>query len=384
MGSMNPTLLLLFLAFQAPPEEVDQVKVDLAIKKGVDYLRTRLSQIDYPNKGENSSGSQHLTRINATELVLWTFVHSGLPVEDEDVQKLLAKMVADKLEHTYNVSLQAMILEEVDRVKYQWRIQQCAQFLVDNQCRNGQWSYGAEVPLDHIPPVESKDVATGGGSKAPPKDKSGKPRVTRTVKVDQRGFAQDFGDNSNAQYAALGLRACFDAGVVLPTKVLALAEDHWRKAQNKDGGWGYNASANQEASYGSMGAGAAGSLCIYLHLQRKDFKRDPAVVKGLEWMAKNFSVDKNPGAPKSIASQMPYYYLYALERAGLLYGTETLGKARWYPAGANFLIGAQRKDGSWAAEGGTNPVWDTCWAVLFLRRATRPLKDVASGDSRGK
>src|ERR1051326_4328986 len=51
-------------------------------------------------------------------------------------------MLEGPLERTYKVVLQAMILEEVDRVKHQHRIVQCAQFLVDNQCQNAQWSYG--------------------------------------------------------------------------------------------------------------------------------------------------------------------------------------------------------------------------------------------------
>ena len=40
-----------------------------------------------------------------------------------------------------------MSLESYDRKKYQYRIAQCAQFLVDNQCKNGQWDYGEAVPL---------------------------------------------------------------------------------------------------------------------------------------------------------------------------------------------------------------------------------------------
>jgi hypothetical protein len=77
-----------------------------------------------------------------------------------------------------------------------------------------------------------------------------------------------------------------------------------------------------------------------------------------------------------------YYYLYGLERAGMLFGAETMGQHKWYPTGAHFLLKEQRDDGSWSS--GKAPTrqaaWDTCWAILFLRRATRPLKDVATGD----
>jgi len=63
----------------------------------------------------------------------------------------------------------------------------------------------------------------------------------------------------------------------------------------------------------------------------------------------------------------------------MLYGTDWIGKHNWYRDGAEFFLKAQRGDGSWAGEGGT-AVWDTCFAILFLRRATRPLEDVASVD----
>jgi len=43
--------------------------------------------------------------------------------------------------------------------------------------------------------------------------------------------------------------------------------------------------------------------------------------------------------------------------------------------------GRGHADGSWGFKSDIDsPVWDTCFAILFLRRATRPLNDVASVD----
>ena len=86
--------------------------------------------------------------------------------------------------------------------------------------------------------------------------------------------------------------------------------------------------------------------------------------------------------------QFPYYYIYALERAGVLYGTEKFGDHEWYPDGAKRLLKQQDKDGSWsdgknwgsALKGNDRIISDTCLAILFLCRATRPL--VASEDNR--
>jgi hypothetical protein len=34
------------------------------------------------------------------------------------------------------------------------------------------------------------------------------------------------------------------------------------------------------------------------------------------------------------------------------------------------------------SKGGDHAIWDTCFAILFLRRATRPLDDVATIDKK--
>ena len=58
-----------------------------------------------------------------------------------------------------------------------------------------------------------------------------------------------------------------------------------------------------------------------------------------------------------------------------------LGAHDWYREGATYLLKEQKGDGSWNAKPGDGfMVHDTSFAILFLRRATRPLSDVASVD----
>lgn len=99
-------------------------------------------------------------------------------------------------------------------------------------------------------------------------------------------------------------------------------------------------------------------------------------------MARNFNVTKNPGNQEGGEGQggWLYYWLYAVERAGIFYGTEMLGGHEWYVEGARMLLEAQKPDGSWMTPGADHAIWDTCFAILFLRRATRPLVDVESVD----
>src|SRR6185436_3275079 len=208
-------------------------------------------------------------------------VDAGLRDSDPDFQKLFKKMLDGPLEKTYKVALQAMILEELDRVKYQERIAQCAQFLVDNQCANGQWSYGNPTPFAaDVKVPESKSVATpapatpGSTRDFGAAGEKQKPKVTQKVPVKKQKDGPPAGDNSNTQYAALGLRACHDSGIVIPDAVLVLAVKWWRESQqgevDKDGkavatggfsekpeGWNYKDKTSQpdKAPYASMTAG---------------------------------------------------------------------------------------------------------------------------------
>ena len=63
----------------------------------------------------------------------------------------------------------------------------------------------------------------------------------------------------------------------------------------------------------------------------------------------------------------------------MLYDTSLIGNHDWYFDGARKLLEAQRPDGSWDASHFKKPTWDTCFAILFLKRATRRLTASESG-----
>src|SRR6185436_12075222 len=46
-------------------------------------------------------------------------------------------------------------------------------------------------------------------------------------------------DNSNTQFAVLGLRAAMNAGVQVPVVSWVRSLNHWMADQNKDGSWPY-------------------------------------------------------------------------------------------------------------------------------------------------
>jgi hypothetical protein len=361
---MIASALALALLLQEPPK-VNQRAIDYAVERGGLFLVGELAR---PIDGKFSE----MLRWGRDELILYALIHVGVDYSHHTAYKAaLEEVSTQELRNTYQASLTALALEAIDRVKYYGRLAQCAQFLVDNQCVNGQWSYGKPVKMpDTLPKGPSKD----GGTVA-------------AVKITKRGKGPDRGDNSNSQYAALGLRACASAGLQLPEEVFSSAAKWWEKNQSKNGGWGY-ADAGQmgDPSHGSMTAGGVASLIIYRSLLRQEASaKHPAVKKALDWLGAEFALTENPNYERPY--QWHYYWLYGLERAGILGGTEKLGDHWWYSEGVDYLIKAQDlKKGFWLSLSEKNgmesvggAVADTAFAILFLRRATKPLAKVETG-----
>jgi len=364
---------------QAHPK-VDQSKVDAAIDRGAAYLLS--------NGVGRTFSHNHAKDLSDDDLVFYTLIHAGVDYNHETFKKLLEQAEKAPLRLTYRVVLTAMALETLDRGKHQNRIADCAQFLADNQAANGQWFYGEEtkLPEREKPKPEKQDTPTGpGANDKPPPKPSGGTRPLPKIRITQKRPGPATGDNSNSQYAALGIRACVNAGIEFDPKIIVKAVEWWEKCHHKQGGWPYcfqgqythdNFTVTGDDPYGSMTAGGLGSMCIYRWLLRQDYKRDKCVVNAMNWMSSNLKFNENPRHKDP--GQWLYYWIYAVERAGMLYGTEKFGTHEWYPEGANWLLKEQKGDGSWCGKD-NNSVEDTCFAILFLRRATKPLPKVATG-----
>jgi len=110
---------------------------------------------------------------------------------------------------------------------------------------------------------------------------------------------------------------------------------------------------------------------------------------GAAWVFKYFMVTKNPyNRSTSGSTSHLYYYLYGLERAGVLTLCTRFGKHDWYNKGAKFILSQQKAEGYWEISPQRAPTprpgqpprpvpppnhIDTCFALLFLKKATVPV-----------
>ncbi len=228
-------------------------------------------------------------------------------------------------------------------------------------------------------------------------------------------------DHSNTQFSLLALKAARRCGIEVPKSVWLRAMDHLLDEQERRGppagrfepappaegsygvaqprevtmdqarGWGYG---RNSGATGSMTAGCLSSLVICrsellgspAYPAPHDARVLQAVRDGVGWLGLHFTVSENPGPPRAPAVRevWHFYHLYALERAGVLSGLSLFGRHDWYMEGALFLLDGRRDNGSWLGQkaldsnpwrgagpdAGTANFLDTCFALLFLKRAT--------------
>ena len=195
----------------------------------------------------------------------------------------------------------------------------------------------------------------------------------------------DDSDNSNTQFAALALWASRHRGVPVG-RALAQVVSRFRNSQKPTGGWGYlyqsseAAAASWDTTTASMTG--VGLICLAVGWGLADTGtlqpggdqslRDPAILKGLDTLGGSVEFPSGRRAKAGEAEPpLDLYYLWTLERVGVLYDVRTLGGKDWWTWGAGQILGCQRRDGSWDTNGyrGARPVTDTCFALLFLKRA---------------
>jgi hypothetical protein len=251
----------------------------------------------------------------------------------------------------------------------------------------------ANLPASGRGTKKDKDAPGGGTGKGKPPDKVRIPpwlqripvfmepaTVLRLRRDPTRKDRQIRGttDNSNSQFAALALWAARRRGVPM-TRSLNLLVYRYRTSQNEDGSWTYRyRNAGGPPDSGAMTCvgllGLAIGHGITHDRDRLDPQaaarraRDPQLVQGLA------ALSRQVGEPFRRLFNLPQpnlYFLWSLERVGVLYNLPTIGGKDWYRWAAECLVANQQPHGNWTGGGypGATPVIDTCLALLVLKKA---------------
>lgn len=395
-----------------PPREPAFVKeVDAAVERGVAWLRGQQEK-------EGAWGGGAYTAHNAmsmglalghTALVLYALRSSGIPADDPAVAKGFAR-----LRELYVLRRRSGAMSPNPRRM---------DFLL---------TYEAAAMLFAI---ETMYLPKG----PPPEDGSEPPPASRGIpKEDSAWIAEladyvvhaqsgggSFGyvappgaweDHSNAQFAILALKAAKRCEAKVPVGIFRQALQHFLREQEKEGptvvrketvgpaaegyglvtrdtgrdsarGWHYQDTGD---ATGSMtGAGVSTVVVCRGELEAEDKLKDEtdaraqrAIRDGIAWLGHHFSTEKVPVVNRKAraGSWTMAYYLWSVERAGVLSGVTWMGTHDWYFEGARWFLDNQLPSGAWGKYAlkpppgqGASPrdpaLEETCYALLFLKKA---------------
>jgi hypothetical protein len=344
-----------------PPPEPLVERVRNAIDNGVRFLRNQERDGNWEHGPNNSIIAS--SRPNGTTcLVLLALLNCGVRPDDPRVHNGLEYLRTIAPEDTYVVGLQTMVFAEAGDPKDLVRIQ-----------RNVDWLIQAAV-------MREGRLAGWGYQKG----------ATNT-------------DNSNSQYALLGLYAGKQAGAKIDLEVwdsifryyvdtqVSAKDNRW----NRDhwGGWVYSYEYDRRPP--SLTMTIAGLCGVEIAGQELNAARrklaadgsDPQcgvypenepIRKALEWLGEGNA----PGGKRFrfFDPAHTFYNVYGIERAGRLTGRRIICGQDWYRNGCEFLLNhdgcRQHDDGSWYDTRGQPDASiniSTSFALLFLSKGRTPI-----------
>jgi hypothetical protein len=375
-----------------------EAEVAEAIRRGAEHLQREFSK---PSEGILRPDDQASHAEGYLALGLLTMLHAEVPTTDAVVLEGFRQLRRRNVRETYPLALALMAMERL-----------------------------------HAPPREREDLLAGVLKAPAPRrlvgdDAEAMDRWTKAL-LDNRDtevradyltrwrYSGPGYDNSNTQYGVLGLHSadlcerkigrttwfavanhwlaeqCPAEGPAVPLtlqsiepKGAAMAAGGAAKGRTTAGHGSGRTQANRRATprgwdygqgdgipYGGMTTAGISSLTIALaHLENSPGKLDPqlrskieqAIADGFAWLSKHRAPRHVPGTDLHHAMNWWYYHLYGLERACELSNVGLIDGNDWYHDHAQLLLASQRKDGGWGR------IEDTCWAILFLKKAQLPV-----------
>jgi VWFA-related protein len=288
-----------------------------------------------------------------TALAGLALLENGVARDAREISKAreFVATVARESDQTYDLALAILFLARCQQTRTgdaDEMIQTLGRRLGQGD-HEGIWDYS--VPREIAEPIRS-------GARIRPGDRRKTGRINRAFSGG--------GDNSNTQFALLGLWAAGRHGFDSDANLESI-DNHFRSSQLDDGRWGYkNNMPGTEAMScaGLMGLAIAASRPSLAERQTARARgaalaADPAFQAALRAVGQD---------ARKAGMHSDIYYLWSLERVCVALGLRSLDGFDWYAHGARILIERQERDGGWPHDRwGRLP--STCLALLFLRKA---------------
>jgi hypothetical protein len=352
----------------------EDLRTNKAIANGAWYLKQQVQPSDTWGDTVPSINVGGLG-VGFASLPGLTLLECGVPPDDQVVQGAAnyVRNLAPRLGggyDTYQRSLAILFLDRLGDSKDEELIQYLALCLIAGQHpTDGAWNYSlptldrSETPrlvkllADENTPLDDwrKEALKGGGFDVPR------------------------WDNSNTQFAVLALWVAGRHGVRI-NRPIDLVKQHFLQTQlpagedannlNQDGSWPYSGPDKGGNPWPAMTCSGLLGLAVAQGVGEDgkghgDPRDDPPIRRGLTMLGREINRDGEIRA-------LDLYYLWSIERVGVLFGLDKIGEQDWYEWGRKLLLDRQKDDGSWNEAtfyGGNPPVVDTCFALLFLKRA---------------
>lgn len=400
---------ILFLAESGGASAATPKEIEAAKKKGADWIKAK-----YSKGASGEIGPMCLSGLALLEY--------GTPGDDPAVKAITAfvRNAAYSQTQTYQISLCLMYLERYGEPADIPLVQALAVRLLVGQASNGGWTYMSIGGVSQADEQVLRALKPGVVGKLHPEvEKYG--QALTAARAAPGGAAPLGDDNSNTQFAVIALWMSRKHGVPVDG-ALDLSEKRFLATQNpRTGCWPY---ASQlpgviaQAQDGSPAMYCAGLIGLSTgiarreeRLQKPEPKKKPDTggdpKKDLDDPFTN--PPAKPADPKKPAPARPltitersaqfayqglgmhvaesaragngslnikgeihghhdYYFLWSVERVGVIYGWEKIGGVDWYEAGAHSLVHAQTPEGCWNAHSYGTEV-NTGFAMLFLCRS---------------
>lgn len=413
----------------APPPPVDHGKVQDAIRRGAEYLRK------HPVGQDQQSGGQ---AAGLASLIGLALLEAGLKPDDPSVEAIIhyVRLNAYEQTQTYSVALMAILLDRLNDPADVPLIQLLGCRLQAGQTITGGWGYttwtahdeaqvrSAVAPKDPKPIRPQPRPDPNAPPPTPPKLHPEAARVWRAVRAGERIANAGGDDNSNTQFAIVGLWIAQRRGVPCGAAFQGIEARFLRTQSPTDYGWSYRADGGGGSSTPSMtcagliGLGAAAAReAGRLPADRADVGdptkpkkpadddpffnpptgktgggdpdapppeekeeakktspiRDAAIERALRAVGQLLKSQTQGGGSPGLGGGGGWggvsdlYFMWSLERVGAAYGLDTIGDVDWYAWGVERILPGQQADGSWGGNyaGASN----TAFALLFLAKS---------------